>query len=102
MVCALWLVVSLAGNFFAAGNAIRSAIIDVEPFSGYLSGTDLQHSQELLQTKPELLSEAQFKVMKEQIEAGVPQMEFAWVLILHLNSAVPYEFNRTSPRMQTM
>jgi hypothetical protein len=65
----------------AAGNAIRSAIIDIQPFSGYLSGEDLKRSEELLQTKPDLLSEAQFKVMKEQIKADVPQMEFAWVRI---------------------
>jgi hypothetical protein len=62
-----------------AGNAIRSAIIDVQPFSGYLNATDLQRSNELLKTKPALLSEAQFEVMKQQINNGVPQMEFAWV-----------------------
>ncbi|KAJ7772352.1 hypothetical protein B0H16DRAFT_1769146 [Mycena metata] len=77
-----------------AGNAIRSAIIDVEPFSGYLSETDLQRSQELLQTKPELLSDAQFKIMQEQIEAGVPQMEFAWNVAADANNVTTLTFDR--------
>ncbi|KAJ7038992.1 hypothetical protein C8F04DRAFT_1255561 [Mycena alexandri] len=77
-----------------AGNAIRSAIIDVQPFSGYLSAADLQRSEELLQTKPELLSDAQFKIMKEQIEAGVPQMEFAWNVAADGNNVTTLTFDR--------
>ncbi|KAJ7924701.1 GMC oxidoreductase-domain-containing protein [Mycena leptocephala] len=77
-----------------AGNAIRSAIIDIQPFSGYLSATDLQRSEELLQTKPELLSEAQFKVMKDQIKAGVPQMEFAWNVAADANNVSTLTFDR--------
>ncbi|KAJ7609555.1 hypothetical protein DFH06DRAFT_1246833 [Mycena polygramma] len=77
-----------------AGNAIRSAIIDIQPFSGYLSGADLKRSEELLETKPELLSEAQFKVMKEQIKAGVPQMEFAWNIAADANNVSTLTFDR--------
>lgn len=63
-----------------AGNAIRSAIIDVQPFNKYLSATDLQHSSNLLSGPPPGLSEPQFKVMKNMIQTtDVPQMEFAWV-----------------------
>jgi hypothetical protein len=93
----------LANHPLTAGNAIRSAIIDIQPFSGYLSATDLQRSEELLQTKPELLSEAQFKVMKDQIKAGVPQMEFAWVQIL-IGLFPPFanKFTRTLLLTQTM
>ncbi|KAJ6522733.1 hypothetical protein B0H19DRAFT_1202486 [Mycena capillaripes] len=77
-----------------AGNAIRSAIIDVQPFSSYLSGADLQRSDELLKTKPDLLSESQFKVMKEQIQAGVPQMEFAWNVAADANNVSTLTFDR--------
>ncbi|KAK6984881.1 alcohol dehydrogenase, partial [Favolaschia claudopus] len=70
-----------------AGNAIRSAIIDIQPFSGYLSAEDLHRSEQLLQTKPDLLSEAQFKVMKKQIKNGVPQMEFAWARTIFFSPA---------------
>ncbi|KAJ6485382.1 hypothetical protein C8R47DRAFT_537787 [Mycena vitilis] len=77
-----------------AGNAIRSAIIDIQPFSGYLSGADMKRSEELLETKPELLSEAQFKVMKEQIKAGVPQMEFAWNIAADANNVSTLTFDR--------
>ncbi|KAJ7321714.1 GMC oxidoreductase-domain-containing protein [Mycena albidolilacea] len=77
-----------------AGNAIRSAIIDIQPFSGYLSGEDLKRSEELLQTKPDLLSEAQFKFMKEQIKAGVPQMEFAWNVAADANNVSTLRFDR--------
>ncbi|KAJ7174747.1 hypothetical protein C8R46DRAFT_1214924 [Mycena filopes] len=77
-----------------AGNAIRSAIIDIQPFSGYLSPEDLQRSEELLETKPELLSDAQFRVMKEQIKAGVPQMEFAWNVVADANNVTTLTFDR--------
>ncbi|KAJ7257541.1 hypothetical protein B0H12DRAFT_1232574 [Mycena haematopus] len=77
-----------------AGNAIRSAIIDVQPFSGYLSGEDLQHSEQLLETKPTLLSEAQFNIMKAQINNGVPQMEFAWNVAADANNVSTLTFDR--------
>ncbi|KAJ7087089.1 hypothetical protein C8R44DRAFT_893257 [Mycena epipterygia] len=77
-----------------AGNAIRSAIIDPQPFSGYLSGADLQRSEELLETKPELLSEAQFQVMKDLIKEGVPQMEFAWNIAADANNVSTLTFDR--------
>ncbi|KAJ6575781.1 hypothetical protein DFH09DRAFT_378512 [Mycena vulgaris] len=77
-----------------AGNAIRSAIIDAQPFAGYLSTADLQRSEELLATKPELLSEAQFKVMKDLIKDGVPQMEFAWNVAADANNVSTLTFDR--------
>ncbi|KAJ7114555.1 hypothetical protein C8R43DRAFT_1156578, partial [Mycena crocata] len=77
-----------------AGNAIRSAIIDAQPFSGYLNGTDLQRSAQLLETKPDLLSEAQFKVMKGLIKEGVPQMEFAWNVAADANNVSTLTFDR--------
>ena len=73
------LTATLDALIILAGNAIRSAIIDAQPFSGFLNATDLQRSDELLQIKPPLLSDSQFKVMKDLIKKGVPQMEFAWV-----------------------
>ncbi|KAJ7737626.1 GMC oxidoreductase-domain-containing protein [Mycena maculata] len=77
-----------------AGNAIRSAIIDIEPFSSYLKGADLQRSEELLATKPDLLSEAQFAVMKTLITEGVPQMEFAWNIAADANNVSTLTFDR--------
>ncbi|KAK7046410.1 alcohol dehydrogenase [Favolaschia claudopus] len=77
-----------------AGNAIRSAIIDIQPFSGYLSAEDLSRSEQLLQTKPDLLSEAQFRVMKKQIKNGVPQMEFAWNVATNSNNITTLTFDR--------
>ncbi|KAF7373955.1 alcohol dehydrogenase [Mycena sanguinolenta] len=77
-----------------AGNAIRSAIIDFQPFSGYLSGEDLERSNQLLETKPDLLSEAQFNIMKAQINAGVPQMEFAWNIAADANNVSTLTFDR--------
>ncbi|KAJ7493778.1 hypothetical protein FB451DRAFT_448970 [Mycena latifolia] len=77
-----------------AGNAIRSAIIDAQPFSGYLNASDLQRSEELLATKPELLSEAQFQVMKDMIKEGVPQMEFAWNIASDANNVSTLTFDR--------
>ncbi|KAJ7696946.1 hypothetical protein B0H17DRAFT_1052505 [Mycena rosella] len=77
-----------------AGNAIRSAIIDAQPFTGYLSGNDLQRSEELLATKPELLSDAQFLVMKDLIHDGVPQMEFAWNIAADANNVSTLTFDR--------
>ncbi|KAG6835219.1 hypothetical protein H0H93_003835 [Arthromyces matolae] len=62
-----------------AGNAIRSAIIDVEPFSTYLTPADLERSQNMLSTLPHGLSSTQFKVMKNFIlNTDIPQIEFAW------------------------
>jgi hypothetical protein len=51
----------------------------MQPFSGYMNAADLQRSRELLETKPEFVSDKEFQVLKEQINQGVPQMEFAWV-----------------------
>ncbi|KAG6816747.1 hypothetical protein H0H87_003336 [Tephrocybe sp. NHM501043] len=67
---------------FEAGNAIRSAIIDVEPFDKFLSPTDLERSRKLLSdsARPPGLSTRQFNIMKEFImNTDIPQMEFAWV-----------------------
>ncbi|KAF8172240.1 hypothetical protein K438DRAFT_1981691 [Mycena galopus ATCC 62051] len=77
-----------------AGNAIRSAIMDFQPFSGYLSDADLRRSRELLETKPDLLSETQFEIMKAQIQAGVPQMEFAWNVAADANNVSTLTFDR--------
>jgi len=77
-----------------AGNAIRSAIIDVEPFTSYLSAQDLERSEQLLQTKPPLLSESQFNVMKQLIADGVPQMEFAWNIAADANNVSTLTFDR--------
>ncbi|KAJ7087093.1 hypothetical protein C8R44DRAFT_820297 [Mycena epipterygia] len=77
-----------------AGNAIRSGIIDAQPFSGYLNGTDLQRHEELLATKPDLLSQAQFDVMKDLVTAGVPQMEFAWKISADANNVSTLTFDR--------
>lgn len=73
-------ILSTSDHRTEAGNAIRSAIIDVQPFNKYLSATDLQRSSSLLSDPPPGLSEPQFKVMRKMIQTtDVPQMEFAWV-----------------------
>ncbi|KAJ7257827.1 hypothetical protein C8J57DRAFT_545692 [Mycena rebaudengoi] len=77
-----------------AGNAIRSAIIDMQPFSGYMNAADLQRSRELLETKPEFVSDKEFQVLKEQINQGVPQMEFAWNVAADANNVTTLNFDR--------
>ncbi|KAJ7607725.1 hypothetical protein FB45DRAFT_947590 [Roridomyces roridus] len=77
-----------------AGNAIRSAIIDIQPYEGFLNATDLARAEELLQTKPALLSQAQFDVMKKLIKEGVPQFEIAWNIAADANNVSTLTFDR--------
>lgn len=78
-----------------AGNAIRSVIIDVQPFNKYLSAVDLQRSNSLLSAPPEGLSLPQFNVMKKMIQAtDVPQMEFAWNIAADANNVSTLTFDR--------
>ncbi|KAG6918276.1 hypothetical protein DXG01_015650 [Tephrocybe rancida] len=78
-----------------AGNAIRSAIIDVEPFSKYLTGADLERSKNMLSTPPTGLSTPQFNIMKDFIlNTDVPQMEFAWNIAADTNNVSTLTFDR--------
>ncbi|KAJ6468910.1 hypothetical protein C8R45DRAFT_938089 [Mycena sanguinolenta] len=73
---------------------ISSKTAQSMPFSGYLRGEDLERSKQLLETKPDFLSEKQFEIMKAQINDGVPQMEFAWNIAADANNVSTLTFDR--------
>ncbi|KAF9466969.1 GMC oxidoreductase-domain-containing protein, partial [Collybia nuda] len=78
-----------------AGNAIRSAIINVQPFNKYLDAIDLERSRKMLSGPPAGLSEPQFRIMKKMIETtDVPQMEFAWNIAADSNNVSTLTFDR--------
>ncbi|KAJ7611159.1 GMC oxidoreductase-domain-containing protein [Roridomyces roridus] len=77
-----------------AGNTIRSGMIDLQPLHGFLNATEMKRAEELLRSKPELLSENQFALMKKLIQEDVPHMEWAWNIAADANNVSTLTFDR--------